>query len=313
MRTVTVQDLVDTLQIDIVHGAEYSGNLITSSEVSRPGLIMTGYTTFHPQERVQLLGMTEISYLEMKSPAERQQICEYICVEATPAIVISRGLEIPEELVGLSVRYGVPLLSAKYRTSRVLANITNYLEGELADRISVHGVLVEIFGMGVLIQGESGIGKSEIALELIQRGHRLVADDRVDLFMLDELTLKGEAPEILQNMLEVRGLGIIDVLSLYGVAAIRHQKVVELIIELVEDGGTEHFDRFGIDPEVEMIDSVKLPKYRIPVRPGRNLSSIIEVAAMNFRATNMGYDARETFTKKLTALIESNREALPDE
>lgn len=184
--------------------------------------------------------------------------------------------------------------------------MTNFLEGKLADRFSKHGVFVEVFGMGVLLVGGSGVGKSETALELIQRGHRLIADDRVELFMIDELTLIGEAPEILQNLLEIRGLGIIDVVSLYGVAAIRRSKRLELIIELILDDGKTEYDRLGSQREYEQIFEVKVPKIRIPVKTGRNLAVIIESAAMNFRANSLGYNATVAFHKKLNELIQRN-------
>ncbi|MCW6677415.1 HPr(Ser) kinase/phosphatase [Aerococcaceae bacterium NML180378] len=305
---VTVRDLVSTLDMRISYGEEFADRLITSSEVSRPGLVLTGYNDLYPQERIQLIGRTEMSYLDTKTSAERLQIFATLCKEETPAIIISRDLAVPQELAQVAVAQGIPVLQARSKTSRVLANLTNYLEGKLAARFSKHGVFVEVFGMGVLLVGGSGVGKSETALELIQRGHRLIADDRVELFMIDELTLIGEAPEILQNLLEIRGLGIIDVMSLYGVSAIRRSKRLELIIELVLDDGKTEYDRLGSQREFEQIFEVNVPKIRIPVKTGRNLAVIIESAAMNYRANQMGYDATETFNKKLDQLIMANRE-----
>lgn len=305
---VTVKDLVSTLDMRISYGEEFADRLITSSEVSRPGLVLTGYNDLYPQERIQLIGRTEMSYLDTKTSAERLQIFATLCKEETPAIIISRDLAVPQELAQVAVAQGIPVLQARSKTSRVLANLTNYLEGKLAERFSKHGVFVEVFGMGVLLVGGSGVGKSETALELIQRGHRLIADDRVELFMIDELTLIGEAPEILQNLLEIRGLGIIDVMSLYGVSAIRRSKRLELIIELVLDDGKTEYDRLGSQREFEQIFEVNVPKIRIPVKTGRNLAVIIESAAMNYRANQMGYDATETFNKKLDQLIMANRE-----
>lgn len=305
--TVSVQELVDTLDINLEYGEEYKVNKIYSSEVSRPGLVLTGYKEYYPHERIQLIGRTEMSFLSEKTSEERSNIFSLMCTDETPAIVVSREIDIPEELIPVADSLGIPILSARSKTSRVLANITNFLEGKLAERLSKHGVFVEVFGMGVLLVGASGVGKSETGLELIQRGHRLIADDRVELYQIDELTLVGEAPDILQNMIEIRGLGIIDVMSLYGVSAIRRSKRLELIINLVLDDGQAQYDRLGYDKEYEQIFEVQVPSIRIPVKTGRNLGAIVESAAMNFRATQMGYDAKVTFNSKLRDLIQQNR------
>lgn len=305
--TVSVQELVDTLDINLEYGEEYKVNKIYSSEVSRPGLVLTGYKEYYPHERIQLIGRTEMSFLSEKTSEERSNIFSLMCTDETPAIVVSREIDIPEELIPVADSLGIPILSARSKTSRVLANITNFLEGKLAERLSKHGVFVEVFGMGVLLVGASGVGKSETGLELIQRGHRLIADDRVELYQIDELTLVGEAPDILQNMIEIRGLGIIDVMSLYGVSAIRRSKRLELIINLVLDDGQTQYDRLGYDKEYEQIFEVQVPSIRIPVKTGRNLAAIVESAAMNFRATQMGYDAKVTFNSKLRDLIQQNR------
>lgn len=308
VKSVTVEELIQTLDINILHGEEFKSRKISSSEVSRPGLILTGYQDFYPHERIQLIGRTEISYINSKTSQERTDIFNMLCHKETPAIVLSRDINMPLELLPITQELGIPILSSRSKTSRVLANLTNFLEAQLAERLSRHGVFVEVFGMGVLLTGASGVGKSETALELIQRGHRLIADDRVELYMLDELTLIGEAPEILQNLLEIRGLGIIDVMSLYGVAAIRRSQKLEVIIDLVIDDGTVEYDRLGSMREFEQIFEVQTPKIRIPVKTGRNLSAIVESAAMNYRANEMGYNATDAFNRKLDDLILKNRE-----
>ncbi|MCR8969646.1 HPr(Ser) kinase/phosphatase [Facklamia sp. 7083-14-GEN3] len=309
---VTVQKLTETLDVEIVYGHEHVGKKIVSSEVSRPGLILADFKEFYPSDRIQLIGRTEIAYLDTLTSQERIEKFRSICREDTPAIVVARKISIPSELILVAKERKVPLLSARSRTSRVLANLTNYLEGQLAERFSKHGVFLEVFGMGVLLTGTSGVGKSETALELIQRGHRLVADDRVEFFMVDELTLIGEAPEILQNLLEIRGLGIVDVMSLYGVSAIVRSKKLELIIEMVLDDGQIEYDRLGSGQQYDRIFDVQIPRTRIPVKTGRNLAAIIEAAAMNFRANSMGFDATDAFNAKLDALIMSNREVNND-
>lgn len=306
--SVTVKDIVKTLNIDFVFGEMFANREVTISEVSRPGLILTGYSEFHQSARIQLIGRTESAFLNSKTSEERVEIFERMLRPETPTIIFSHSVEVPQEIIPIAERLEIPILSAPSKTSRVNANLTNYLEGQLAERLSKHGVFVEVFGMGVLLVGSSGVGKSETALELVQRGHRLIADDRVELFMIDELTLVGEAPEILQNLLEIRGLGIIDVMNLYGVSAIRRSKRLELIIELVLDDGKIEYDRLGTKRETEQIFDVQIPKVRIPVKTGRNLAAIIEAGAMNFRANSLGYNATEAFNRKLDELIQRNNQ-----
>lgn len=307
-RFVTIEEIVNSLDFKLVYGEKYKNREVTSSEVSRPGLILTGYKPYYPHERIQLLGRTEMSFINSRSSHEREAIFNSICTPETPAIIIARDMPVPRSLVPIAMERGVPVISSRSKTSRVVATLTNYLEAQLAERYSKHGVFVEVFGMGVLLVGDSGVGKSETGLELIQRGHRLIADDRVDLYKLDELTLIGEAPEILENLLEIRGLGIIDVMTLFGVSAIRRSKKLELIIQLTHDDGTHEYERLGYGNLEESILDVNIPKIMLPVKSGRNLAVIIESAAMNFRATQLGHDARQMFYDKLSNLIEKNKE-----
>lgn len=308
MNSVTVNDIVKTLNINFMFGEEFGNREVTISEVSRPGLILSGYSEFYHADRIQLIGRTESRFLNSKTSKEREEIFERMIQPETPAVIFTHLEKAPDEIIPVATRVGVPVLGAPSKTGRVHANLTNFLEGQLAERLSKHGVFVEVFGMGVMLVGSSGVGKSETALELVQRGHRLIADDRVELYMIDELTLVGEAPEILQNLLEIRGLGIIDVMNLYGVSAIRRSKRLELIIDLVLDDGTVEYDRLGSKRETEQIFDVLVPKVRIPVKTGRNLAAIIESAAMNFRANSLGYNATEAFNRKLDELIRKNNQ-----
>lgn len=308
MNSVTVNEIVETLNVNFIFGEEFGDREVTISEVSRPGLILSGYSEFYHADRIQLIGRTESRFLNSKSSQERVEIFERMIQPNTPAVIFTHMEKVPEEIIPVATRVGMPILGAPSKTGRVHANLTNFLEGQLAERLSKHGVFVEVFGMGVMLVGSSGVGKSETALELVQRGHRLIADDRVELFMIDELTLVGEAPEILENLLEIRGLGIIDVMNLYGVSAIRRSKRLELIIDLVLDDGTIEYDRLGSKRETEQIFDVLVPKVRIPVKTGRNLAAIIESAAMNFRANSLGYNATEAFNRKLDELIRKNNQ-----
>lgn len=307
--TVTVKMLVDKLKLKVVYGnEELLAKAITTADISRPGLEMTGYFDYYSPERLQLVGMKEWSYLKTMTANNRYSVFANIFRKETPAVIVARGLEIPEEMLQAAKENGVAVLQGRNSTSSLSGDMSWYLNSQLAERTSVHGVLVDIYGMGVLIQGDSGIGKSETALELVKRGHRLVADDRVDVYAKDEGTLWGEPAEILLHLLEIRGVGIIDVMSLYGASAVRNSSQVQLCIYLENFENDEVFDRLGNSNEEIELQGVKIPRIRIPVKTGRNVSVVIEAAAMNYRAKQMGYDATKTFKDRLTDLISKNGE-----
>ena len=271
--TVTVKMLVDKLKLKVVYGnEELLAKAITTADISRPGLEMTGYFDYYSPERLQLVGMKEWSYLKTMTANNRYSVFANIFREETPAVVVARGLEIPEEMLQAAKENGVAVLQGRNSTSSLSGDMSWYLNSQLAERTSVHGVLVDIYGMGVLIQGDSGIGKSETALELVKRGHRLVADDRVDVYAKDEGTLWGEPAEILLHLLEIRGVGIIDVMSLYGASAVRDSSQVQLCICLEHFENDEVFDRLGNSNEEIELQGVKIPRIRIPVKTGRNVS-----------------------------------------
>ena len=307
--TVTVKMLVDRLKLKVVYGnKELLAKPITTADISRPGLEMAGYFDYYSPERLQLVGMKEWTYLKTMTANNRYSVFANIFRKETPAVIVARGLEIPEEMLQAAKENGVAVLQGRNSTSSLSGDMSWYLNSQLAERTSVHGVLVDIYGMGVLIQGDSGIGKSETALELVKRGHRLVADDRVDVYAKDEGTLWGEPAEILLHLLEIRGVGIIDVMSLYGASAVRDSSQVQLCICLEHFENDEVFDRLGNRNEEIELQGVKIPRIRIPVKTGRNVSVVIEAAAMNYRAKQMGYDATKTFKDRLTDLISKNGE-----
>ncbi|HGD4299807.1 TPA: HPr(Ser) kinase/phosphatase [Streptococcus agalactiae] len=304
---VTVQMLVDRLKLNVIYGDEHLlSKGITTADISRPGLEMTGYFDYYAPERLQLVGMKEWSYLMAMTGHNRYQVLREMFQKETPAIVVARDLEIPEEMYEAAKDTGIAILQSKAPTSRLSGEVSWYLDSCLAERTSVHGVLMDIYGMGVLIQGDSGIGKSETGLELVKRGHRLVADDRVDVYAKDEETLWGEPAEILRHLLEIRGVGIIDIMSLYGASAVKDSSQVQLAIYLENFETGKVFDRLGNGNEEIELSGVKVPRIRIPVKTGRNVSVVIEAAAMNHRAKQMGFDATQTFEDRLTHLISQN-------
>ena len=305
--SVKVKDLLKISRLS----QEYGDNVllekeIKTSDISRPGLEMTGYFDFYTPERIQLIGMKEWSYLMKMSSHNRHQVLLKMFQPETPVIIIARNLEIPEEMIRAADEKQIAILRSKTSTSRLSGEISSYLDSRLAERTSVHGVLMDIYGMGVLIQGDSGIGKSETGLELVKRGHRLVADDRVDIYAKDEMTLWGEPAEILRHLLEIRGVGIIDVMSLYGASAVKDSSQVQIAVYLENFDVHKTFDRLGNDTEELEVAGVRIPRIRIPVKTGRNISVVIEAAAMNYRAKQMGYDATKIFEERLTDLISRN-------
>ncbi|MFN2744410.1 MULTISPECIES: HPr(Ser) kinase/phosphatase [Bacillus] len=304
MPKVRTKDVMDKFKLELISGEEGINRPITMSDLSRPGLEMAGYFTYYPKERVQLLGKTEITFFEKLPEEDKKQRMLSLCTEITPAIILSRDLPIPPELIEASEENGVPVLRSPLKTTRLTSRLTNYLESQLAPTTAIHGVLVDVYGVGVLIIGKSGVGKSETALELVKRGHRLVADDCVEIRQEDQDTLIGSAPELIEHLLEIRGLGIINVMTLFGAGAVRSFKRITLVmsLELWEQG--KQYDRLGLEEETMKIIDTDIPKLTIPVRPGRNLAVIIEVAAMNFRLKRMGLNAAEQFTHKLADVIE---------
>lgn len=305
--TVTVQDLIKKIKFNVIYSTETAlQKEVTTSDILRPGLEMSGYFEYFTPERIQLFGMKEWSYMMNEVGDAGYDILKKVMTEITPVVIVARNLEIPEEMVNAARKHDIVLLQSRETTSRLNSILTSYLDEELAERVSVHGVLMDIYGVGVLIQGASGIGKSETALDLVARNHRLVADDRVDVFQRDAFTLAGEPAPVLQNFLELRGVGIIDVMSLYGARAVKDQTDIDLTIYLEPYEVEGEFDRLGNGVKNIILADVEVPQIKIPVKTGRNVSTIIEAAVMNYRAKDMGYDATALFEDRLTHLIENN-------
>lgn len=308
--TVKLTEFInDNSNLRVLQGQEcVSGKKITVSDVYRPGLELSGYFDFYPADRVQLLGRTEISYAARLDHDLRRKVFEKICQKETPCLLVSRNLPVPVELKEAAEAAGTPILISNDATTYLMSMITQYLAVKLAERSSVHGVLVEVFGMGVLLAGESGVGKSETALALVQHGHRLIADDRVDVYQRDHETVVGEAPRILKHLMEIRGIGIIDILKLFGIGAIKDETEISLVINLTNWDSKANYDRLGFQENTRIICGIAVPQVTIPVKVGRNMENIVEVAVMNFRAKAMGFDAAKTFDENLTSLIAENSE-----
>lgn len=305
MAKARTKDILEKFNLELISGEEGIDRPITMSDISRPGLELSGFFDYYPAERIQLLGKSELTFAQKLSADERMNRLERLCTDITPGIIVTRDLEVPEELIIASEREAVPVLRSKQKTTRFSSLLTNYLESKLAPTTAVHGVLIDIYGLGVLITGKSGVGKSETALELVKRGHRLVADDCVEIRQEDEETLIGNSPELIEHLLEIRGLGIINVMTLFGAGAVRRNKRISLVIHLEIWDKTKQYDRLGLDEEKMQIIDTSVTKLTVPVRPGRNLAVIIEVAAMNFRLKRLGVNSAEQFTSRLADVIEA--------
>lgn len=307
---VRTKDLLDNFNLTLVAGKDGIHREIITSDISRPGIEMTGYFKYYPKERLQLIGKTEMTYFLGLSEEEQRDRAKRLCTDVTPGIVISRGMDVPQALIDAANEAGVPILHSPRKTTRVISRLTNFLEAKFAPFTAVHGVLVDVYGVGVLITGQSGVGKSETALELVKRGHRLVADDSVEIRQEDYDTLIGSSPPLIEHMLEIRGLGIINVMTLFGAGAVLSSKKISMVVHLENWDEKKQYDRLGLDEDKMKIMDVSLPKATIPVRPGRNLAVIIEVAAMNFRLKRMGVNAAEEFSERLTRMIQYEKDIL---
>ncbi len=295
----------DKLSLELVAGQNGMHRKINVPDINRPGLALAGYFDYFAFERIQVLGRTELSFLQGLSGDRVHEIFQKLLQWDVCCFVITQGLEPPQELLDASADKPIAIFKSLMPTTKLIADLTIYLEDKLAPETSLHGTLVDVYGIGALILGKSGIGKSECALDLVERGHRLVADDLVDIKRTAERILMGSGPELIRHHMEIRGLGIINIKNLFGIGAIRDRKRIELVINIEEWDENKEYDRLGLDELVYNILDVELPRIVIPVRPGRNLSIIIEVAAMNQRLKKSGYHTAREFNKTLISWLQN--------
>ncbi len=298
------QDREHHLELTLMAGRKGLKKKVTHSQVQKMGLALTGFIQFINPERLQVIGNTEMAYFKTLPPETQGKVIHEICSLPLSCLVITRGLEIPELLLREGDEKRIPVFRTNLRSFDFIERVTKFLEEKLASTSSPHGVLKDIYGVGVLILGKSGIGKSECALDLILRGHRLVADDMVHIQKRSPSSVIGSGFEVIQHHMEIRGLGIINIRSLFGVEAIRERKKIELVLELLEWDTQREYDRLGFEEEKFSILGMELPMLRIPVTPARNLTTIIEVAVRNHLLKVMGYDSALEFEKKLLRKME---------
>ncbi len=297
---VSLHTLVKEFQLEVAHTAtDFEAIRLTVEDVARPGLQLAGYFDHFEPIRLQVLGNVELSYLEKLDAQGRLHVLDRLFSYKFPALLVARNLWLPEECLEMAKKHNVTILRSKEPTSTIVSAIIAYLKRMLAPRFTRHGVLMEIYGEGVLLIGESGIGKSEAAVELLKRGHRLIADDAVELRKVTNGSLMGTSPELIRNYIELRGIGIINVVQIFGVGAVKQENTVDLVANIVPWDSHKVYDRLGLENQFMELAGVKIPMNTIPTTPGRNLAVILEVAAINNRQRKMGYNSALEFTEKM--------------
>lgn len=298
--SVALTELVKEFSLEVVYAStDYESIRLTVEDVSRPGLQLAGYFDHFEPMRLQILGNVEVSYIQKETPQERAAIFDQFFSYKPPALLYARNFPVDPQCLEMARKHSITILRSGEATASLASNIIAYLRSALAPRITRHGVLVEVYGEGLLLVGDSGVGKSETALELLKRGHRLIADDAVEIRKLSNASLVGTAPDLIRNYIELRGIGIINVAKLFGMGAVRTENEINLVVNIVPWNTQEPYDRLGLEDQYTEILGVQVPVNTIPVTAGRNLAVILEVAAMNNRQRKLGYNPAKEFTDQI--------------
>lgn len=303
--TLPVKDIFRELDLEIAYMPKGGFETpISSTDINRPALMLTGFSDYFDNLRIQLFGKVEMAYLETLSPAARREAIHRVFAQNVPLVIIARGNRPFPEMREFAEKFGVPLAISEESTSFIISSLNAYLNKQLCPRITIHGVLVEVYGVGVLLRGDSGIGKSETAIELIKRGHSLVADDAVEIKRVSNITLLGSAPPVIRHFIELRGIGVVDVHNLFGISAVKEVSKIDLVIELEQWVENKHYDRMGLENYTTEILGLNIPMLTVPVRPGRNLAVVVEVAAMNQQQKGLGYNAAKELNERIMGNLE---------
>jgi HPr kinase/phosphorylase len=309
--SVTLSSLIAEFNLETIYVPEHLDEIkIVTDDINRPGLQLAGFFDYFDETRIQLIGMVETAFVERFTAEKRLLSFEKLMGRSIPALVLSRGIEPFPECTEMARKYGVPLLRTQESTSYLISAMIASLKVSLAQRITRHGVLVEVYGEGILLLGDSGVGKSETAIELVKRGHRLIADDAVDIKKVSAKTLVGSSPEMIRHYIELRGIGVVDVRRIFGMGAVKPTEKIDLVINLEHWNDKAVYDRLGLDEMTTSLLEVEIPSLTVPVKPGRNLAVIIEVAAMNNRHKKMGYNAAREFTEKIDAYFKEQSSSI---
>lgn len=307
--TIPLGKVIEEFGLEKIYEAKRLNEvLISTADVNRPALQIVGFFDYFDSNRIQIMGKVELTYLEQFPQEQRKKLIRELFKRDIPCLVLARGMQVLPEMAELAEEYDITLLRTEESTSDFMSALISYLNVQIAPRRTRHGVLVEVYGEGILILGESGVGKSENAIELLKRGHRLVADDAVEIKRVSSKTLVGSAPDIIRHFVELRGIGIIDVKEIFGIGAVKDTESIDMIIHLEPWVDGKQYDRLGMVDEYTNIMGINVPSLTVPVRPGRNLAIIIEVAAMNNRQKRMGYNAAVELNNRLMREMQKNLE-----
>lgn len=304
--SVSLESLIEEFNLEILYAPDNLSEIqIVTDDVNRPGLPLAGFFDYFDASRVQLIGKVETTFMEKYSPEERRESFRRLMAKRIPAFIISRSINPFAECLEMARQYKVPLLRTQESTAYLMSAMISSLKVSLAPRITRHGVLVEVYGEGILLLGDSGVGKSETAIELVKRGHRLIADDAVEIKRVSARALVGSAPELIRHYIELRGIGVVDVRRIFGMGAVKQTEKIDLIINIEIWKDNAVYDRLGLEEQTTNLLDVNIPSLTVPVKPGRNLAVIIEVAAMNNRHKKMGYNAAREFTERINKHFEA--------
>ncbi len=305
--SIALTALAEEFQLEVIYAStDYARIHLTVEDVARPGLQLAGYFDHFEPARLQVLGNVEMGYLTTLSQQELRSVFGRLFSYKIPALLIARGREADEACISMAQKHNITILRTQEPTSAIVSAIITYLKDALAPRITRHGVLMEVYGEGILLTGESGMGKSEAAVELLKRGHRLIADDAVEIRKISGSTLMGKAPAVIRNYVELRGIGIINVAKLFGMGAVKAENQIDLVVNIVPWSNAQVYDRIGMEQQFMEMLGVNIPMNTIPITPGRNLAVILEVAAMNNRQRKMGYNPAMEFTEQINRRYDEN-------
>ncbi len=303
---VKLKKIIEEFNLEVVYKPTNLDTVrVCNNEVNRPSLQLAGFFDYFDNTRIQVIGMVEISYLDKMTHEQRVSAVEKLFEKHIPVVIVTRNMEIPDEMCEFAEKYNTALVRTPLATSRFVSALIAFLNLELAPRMTTHGVLVEVYGEGILLLGDSGVGKSETAIELVKRGHRLVADDAVEIKRVSDKSLLGSAPDIIRHFIELRGIGIVDVKMIFGMGAVKNTEKIDMVINLEVWKEKKQYDRLGLNTEYTELLGIEVPSITIPVKPGRNLAVVVEVAAMNHRQKKMGYNAAEALNNRLINEMET--------
>jgi HPr kinase/phosphorylase len=306
---MSLKELTNEINLDIAWGNDYLSREVNRVMTSRPAVeLYADYFNYYESERIQIIGSKEMAIFNMLNPEDKVTRVDKLFSFNPPAFIFFRSNDAPAEFVAAAIKYKIPILKSSLSTSSLISNLTAILTEGLAERQSVHGVMLDVYGVGVLLTGKSGIGKSETALELIKRGHLLISDDRVDIYQREPGLVVGEAPKVTEKLMEIRGIGIVNVVDLFGVGSFRSNKRIMLVVDLVRWEDVKTNDRIGLRNETIKYFDTEIPKITVPVQPGRNMTTLVEVAALNSRLKYMGVNAAEEFARRIAQLVDGGKE-----